>query len=91
MTSGAVAAMSFGFFLAAAVPIFAAISNARPGLLSVFLPTFFAAEPICLKKSPDPYPFIVLTDTIKDLFLIQVKQVPFNSLVIVFLRFVISP
>ena len=51
--------MSFGFLLAAAVPIFAAISNARPGLLSIFFPTFLAAEPKCLKKSPNPSPFIV--------------------------------
>ena len=36
MTSGAVAATSFGFLPAAAVPMFAAISNARAGLLSIF-------------------------------------------------------
>ena len=40
MTSGAVAAINRGFLLAAAVPIFAAISSARPGLLSIFFPTF---------------------------------------------------
>ena len=43
MTLGAVAAKSFGFLLAAAVPLFAAISNARAGLLSIFFPKCFAA------------------------------------------------
>ena len=57
--SGAVAAMSFGFLLTAAVPIFPAISNARPGVLSIFFPTFLVAEPKCLKKSPNPTPFFV--------------------------------
>ena len=63
MTSGAVAAISFGFLLAAAVPIFAAISNARAGLFNIFFPTFLAAFAVallkCLKKSPNPSPFIV--------------------------------
>ena len=53
MTSGGVAAKRFGFLLAAAVPIFTAISNTRTGLLSIFFPTCFAALPICLMKSPN--------------------------------------
>ena len=52
MTSGAVAAISFGSFLAAAIPIFVAVSNAQAGLLSTFFPTFFAAFPRCLKNHP---------------------------------------
>ena len=59
LTSDAVAALSFGFLLAAAVPIFAAISNARAGLLSIFFPTCFAALPRCLKKLPNPSAAIV--------------------------------
>ena len=55
--------MSFGFLLGAAVPIFAASSRALAGLLSIFFPTFFAAEPAafprCSKKSPNPLPSIV--------------------------------
>ena len=43
MTSGAVAAISFGCLLAAAVPILAAISNAPAGLLSIFFPTCFGS------------------------------------------------
>ena len=47
--SGAVAAISFGFLLAAAVPIFAAISIALPGLSNIIFPTLLAALPISLK------------------------------------------
>ena len=36
--------MSCGFLLAAAVPIFAAISNARPGLMSIFIPKTFGVQ-----------------------------------------------
>ena len=50
--SGAVAAIIRGFLLAAAVPIFAASSNALPGLFNIFFPTFLAAEPKCLKNYP---------------------------------------
>ena len=42
MISGAVAELSFGFLLAAAITIHAAISNALTGLLSSFFPTFSA-------------------------------------------------
>ena len=59
MTPGAVAAISFEFLLAAAVPIFAAISKARAGLLSTSFWTNLAAFPRCLKKSPNPSPAIV--------------------------------
>ena len=60
---GAVAAISFGFLLAGAVPIFAASSRALPGLFVIFFPTFLAAFavalPKCSKKSPNPSLFIV--------------------------------
>ena len=52
MTSGAVAEISNGLLLVAEIPIFAAISNARAGLLSMFFPTCFAALPRCLKNHP---------------------------------------
>ena len=35
---------------------------------------------MCLKKSPNPPASIVLSETIRDLFLLQVEQVPLNSL-----------
>ena len=76
MTSGAVAAINRGFLLAAAVPIFA-ISSARPGLLSIFFPTFLPPIlPKCLKKSPNPSPSIVRSDTIRLLFLLHTTQLP---------------
>ena len=49
MTSGTVAAISYGLLLVAEIPIFVAISIARAGLLSNFFPTCFAALPRCLK------------------------------------------
>ena len=54
LISGAVAAIVRGFLFAAAVPIFAADSSALPVILKIFVPTFFAAFPRCLKKSPNP-------------------------------------
>ena len=57
MISGAV--ISFGFLLAAAVPILAASSSALPGLLSIFFPTFLAAFPTPRKKSFNPSACIV--------------------------------
>ena len=92
MTSGAVAAICFGFLLAAAVPIFAAISNARDGLLSTFFPTCFAALPKC-SKNQNPSATIFLSDTIKLSFLLHVTQVPRNKFrgYPVFLFRVLSP
>ena len=68
--------MSFGFLLAAAVPIFAAISNALPGLFIIFFPTFLVAFPTPQKKSPNPSAYIVWSETTSDSFLLQVEQVP---------------
>ena len=44
--------MSFGFLLAAAVPIFAARSNALPGLFNFLFPTFLADFPTPRKSHP---------------------------------------
>ena len=72
--------MSFEFLLAAGIPIFAASSNALPGLLNIFVPTFLTAFPTPRKKSPNPSACIVWSETMRDLFLLQVEQVPPNSL-----------
>ena len=78
--SGCSCLNKFWILLAAAVPIIAAISKARAGLLSTFIPMYFApafaAFPIYLKKSPNPSAFIVRSDTTRLLFLLHVVQVP---------------
>ena len=80
MTSGASAAIIREFLLAAAVPKLAASSSALPGLFNIFFPTILAAFPTERKKSPNPSACIVWSETIRDLFLLQVEQVPLNSL-----------
>ena len=66
--------MSFGFLPAAAVPIFAAISNARPGFLSIFFPIFLAAFPTERKKSPNPSACIVWSETMRLLFFYKLNK-----------------
>ena len=80
--------------LAALLPLLDKPSALRPGLLSIFFPTFLAAEPKCLKKSPNPSPSIVRSDTIRLLFLLHIMQLPRNVCTGLPIRipvFVISP
>ena len=70
-----------GFLDAAALPILLAISNALTGLLTTFFPKLTAALPTLLKKSFYPSASIVASDTVIDLFLLHITQLPFIILV----------
>ena len=72
---------ALGFLLAAALPILLASSNALTGLLATFFQKFTVALPTLLMKSSNPSASIVTSDTVIDLFLLHVFQVPLNILV----------
>ena len=80
ITSGNVVKAAFGDLVA----IFAVKSKALPGLLITFfanfLPAFAEIFPKFLKKLPNPSALIVLSETVKDFFLLQTEQYPINTL-----------
>ena len=69
------------FLDAAALPILLALSNALTGLLATSYPKLTVALPTLLKKSFNPSASIVASDTVLDLFLLHLTQLPFNILV----------
>ena len=67
---------ALGFLDAAARPILLAISNAHTGLLATFFPKLTVALPTLLNISFNPSASIVASDTVIDLFLPHITQLP---------------
>ena len=79
--SGVADKAALGFLDAAALPILLAFSNALTGLLATFFPKLTVALPTLLKKSFNHSASTVASDTVIDLFLLHITQLPFNILV----------